>query len=461
VLLDDGWEGVNEKKELLTTFEPDPEKFPHGLEWLVEKVTVDYHVPYFLIWQTMEGYWKGIDSLSPAMAGYKTYRTDGRLNRPINMPRYEELIHSRFNTPSPEALQDFYDDYHAFLATSGVDGVKVDNQSALEYMTYNLGPIAEVTGSYIWALENSVEHYFGPSSIINCMSMVPEAFFQYRKSAITRTSTDFFPDSAESWGPHLAINAYNSFIWGQVIQPDWDMTKSVHPWAAYHAAARALSGGPVYLSDEPGKHDPELIRCLALADGHILRCPGPPLPTEDILLRDPQTENVLLKIFNRNRAGLFVLAAFNCRYRKSGETAIADTLSVRSVRGTSRDSLYAVFGYGDSVPHVRRWEESWPVRLSQGEFRIYTVAAIDKGIAPLGHLGMYNGGGIFEACGWRKNNMYAAKLVSGGEIGFYCEREPLRVEAEKSEVKFDYNPERKLLVARLGQIEPFELRIFF
>ncbi len=59
VLLDDGWESVNRNRRLLASFEPDEKKFPHGLKWLVEKVTRDYGIPYFLIWHTLEGYWSG------------------------------------------------------------------------------------------------------------------------------------------------------------------------------------------------------------------------------------------------------------------------------------------------------------------------------------------------------------------------------------------------------------------
>lgn len=31
------------------------------------------------------------------------------------------------------------------------------------------------------------------------------------------------------------------------MQPDWDMFQSLHPAAEYHASARAISGGPIYV----------------------------------------------------------------------------------------------------------------------------------------------------------------------------------------------------------------------
>lgn len=37
------------------------------------------------------------------------------------------------------------------------------------------------------------------------------------------------------------------------------MFQTSHPYASFHAAARAVSGGPIYITDKPGEHDIELI----------------------------------------------------------------------------------------------------------------------------------------------------------------------------------------------------------
>ena len=50
------------------------------------------------------------------------------------------------------------------------------------------------------------------------------------------------------------------------------MFTSAHPSASLHAAARAVGGVPVYVSDKPGQHDPSLLRRLVLPDGGVLRC---------------------------------------------------------------------------------------------------------------------------------------------------------------------------------------------
>jgi raffinose synthase len=64
------------------------------------------------------------------------------------------------------------------------------------------------------------------------------------------------------------------------------MFHSKHPFAAMHAAARAVSGGPVYVSDAPGRSDGALLRRLVLPDGGVLRARAPARPTADCLFHD-------------------------------------------------------------------------------------------------------------------------------------------------------------------------------
>ena len=64
------------------------------------------------------------------------------------------------------------------------------------------------------------------------------------------------------------------------------MFHSNHESAGLHAAARAIGGCPVYVSDKPGDHDPELLRKLVLPTGEVLRAQNPGRPTKDCLFAD-------------------------------------------------------------------------------------------------------------------------------------------------------------------------------
>lgn len=109
---------------------------------------------------------------------------------------------------------------------------------------------------------------------------------------MVRASDDFFPRDPVTHTIHIAAVAYNSVFLGEFMQPDWDMFHSDHPAAHYHASARAISGGPIYVSDAPGNHDFHLLRKLVLPDGSILRPRLPGRPTLDCLFNDPTRDGI-------------------------------------------------------------------------------------------------------------------------------------------------------------------------
>lgn len=78
---------------------------------------------------------------------------------------------------------------------------------------------------------------------------------------LVRNSDDFFPEVAASHPWHIFCNAHNSLLTQHLnVLPDWDMFQTSHEWAGFHAAARCVSGGPIYFTDYPGKHNIKLIR---------------------------------------------------------------------------------------------------------------------------------------------------------------------------------------------------------
>ena len=128
---------------------------------------------------------------------------------------------------------------------------------------------------------------------------------------MARASEDFFPTKPESHTVHLVNVAYNSLFIGEICLPDWDMFHSNHESAGLHAAARAIGGCPVYVSDKPGNHDPELLRKLVLPTGEVLRAQKPGRPTKDCLFVDVTSDKTsALKIWNENKFG-GVVGAFN------------------------------------------------------------------------------------------------------------------------------------------------------
>lgn len=107
--------------------------------------------------------------------------------------------------------------------------------------------------------------------------------------------------------------AYNSFWMGNFIHPDWDMFQSTHPCAEFHAASRAISGGPIYISDTVGNHNFPLLKQFVLPDGSILRCQYYALPTKDCLFEDPLHDGkTMLKIWNLNKVVIIQGSFYKC-----------------------------------------------------------------------------------------------------------------------------------------------------
>eukprot|EP00966_Prymnesium_polylepis_P007480 171955-Prymnesium_polylepis.1 len=122
-------------------------------------------------------------------------------------------------------------------------------------------------------MEASVAAHFG-TACINCMCHSMENLYNYAHTAVARASDDFYPMRPDSHTCHIVNVAYNSLFVGEICLPDWDMFHSLHEVAALHAAARAIGGCPVYVSDAPGQHDVQLLRRLVLPDGSVLRAAG-------------------------------------------------------------------------------------------------------------------------------------------------------------------------------------------
>lgn len=82
---------------------------------------------------------------------------------------------------------------------------------------------------------------------------------------VIRNSDDFFPNIPSSHMWHIFANSYNNLYTSHLnALPDWDMFQSSLPdYGSLHAAARCISGGPIYITDTPGQHDVALIQQMS------------------------------------------------------------------------------------------------------------------------------------------------------------------------------------------------------
>ncbi|XP_022642894.1 probable galactinol--sucrose galactosyltransferase 2 isoform X2 [Vigna radiata var. radiata] len=115
-----------------------------------------------------------------------------------------------------------------------------------------------------------------PVSLKDFVSEIKSTFgLNSKQSAITRASDDYYPKNTTTQSLHIAAVAFNSIFLGEIVVPDWDMFYSLHDAAEFHAAARAVGGCGVYVSDKPGQHDFNVLKKLVLPDGSVLRARYP------------------------------------------------------------------------------------------------------------------------------------------------------------------------------------------
>ncbi|XP_042435832.1 stachyose synthase-like [Zingiber officinale] len=275
------------------------------------------------VWQALCGAWGGVrpgsthldaklvpGKLSPGLAG-----TMGDL-------AVDKILEGGIGLVNPAQAGELYDSMHSYLAGAGVTGVKVDVIHTLEYVSEEYGGRVELAKAYYDGLSKSISKNFNGTGIISSMQQCNDFFFLGTWQVnMGRTGDDFWFEDPNGdpmgvyWlqGAHMINNSFNSLWMGQFMQPDWDMFQSDHACGEFHAAARAICGGPVYVSDAVGSHDFDLIRKLVFNDGTIPKCVHYALPTRDCLFANPLfDEKTALKIWNLNKFG-GVIGAFNCQ----------------------------------------------------------------------------------------------------------------------------------------------------
>ncbi|XP_042499314.1 probable galactinol--sucrose galactosyltransferase 6 isoform X2 [Macadamia integrifolia] len=499
VIIDDGWQSVggdpqhdeNKSQPLqrLTGIKENT-KFQNkddptvGIKSIVNIAKHKYGLKYVYVWHAITGYWGGV---RPGVEGMEEYGS--KMQYPAVSPgvlsnepgwKTDILAVQGLGLVNPKNVYKFYNELHGYLASAGIDGVKVDVQCILETLGACLGGRVELTRQYHQALDASISRNFPDNGIIACMSHNTDALYNSKQTAVVRASDDFYPRDPVSHTIHIAAVAYNSVFLGEFMVPDWDMFHSQHPAADYHGSARSISGGPVYVSDRPGNHNFELLKKLVLPDGSILRARLPGRPTKDCLFSDPARDGVsLLKIWNMNKY-TGVIGVYNCQgaawssvekktiFHPTGTDALTGYVRGRDVHLIAEASTDTNWN-GDCVVYCHRdgdlvtlpYNASMPVTLKVLEHEIFTVspvkvmAAGEVRFAPLGLIDMFNGGGAIEGLRYEvkgEGNMVLMEVKGCGRFGCYSSVKPRSCSVGSSIVDFSYDSSNGLLSLNLDYL---------
>lgn len=259
LIIDDNWQsldrfGSSQSRHGWAKFEADKNAFPDGLQGLVRQIrSLHPGIQQILVWHALMGYWGGI---SPDGAIAKTYQT-ARV-------KCQSDDNTELTVVAKGDVARLYEDFYKFLADSGITGVKTDVQIMVDSLT-DAPDRRDLMSTYLDEWMKASQKHFGAQTI-SCMSQFPHALFfsqlpWNRREFVVRNSDDYYPDRQNSHTWHVWVNAHNA-IFTQFLNviPDWDMFQTVHEYAEFHAAARCVSGGPVWITDVPGEHDISVLK---------------------------------------------------------------------------------------------------------------------------------------------------------------------------------------------------------
>lgn len=168
-------------------------------------------------------------------------------------------------------LRAYYTDYFTSLHAAGVDFVKVDDQSKIDWFVRQEvgdeeedGAQAESVGALRQAMlhemRTAAARVFGSERdvVIHCMAGTPRVFggdlavvgAPIGARSVIRNSDDYFPEQDDSHRWHIAINATNTVLSRALeFEPDFDMAQGSHPYAGMQLPLRAFSSARIHATD--------------------------------------------------------------------------------------------------------------------------------------------------------------------------------------------------------------------
>ncbi|MFC7338857.1 Sip1-related alpha-galactosidase [Haloferula chungangensis] len=308
VMVDDGY--FTEMGRKLVSLDPLPKKFPNG--WgPVTDLKNENGIKWIGIWRNMLGYMEGI-SPDHKMDDLRDDLVPGMVTTPKSLVKGAYLVPAE----TPEAAKALHDMMARDAVENGFDFTKVDFQTKAFDLYGGMGNAARASQYHNAALEEACKANGLP--LLNCISQPNINSLQFSHSALTRSS----PDYNQADKDKNKCNTYQSFanhLWlSQTVWGDLDMFHShderdVHPMAI----ARAISGGPVYISDEPSKIDADVLIPFAYVNGKLLRTSAPATLLPESFFIHPFRNDEVFRVVAPLEDGVAAIALFN--FSESGK----------------------------------------------------------------------------------------------------------------------------------------------
>ena len=205
---------------------------------------------------------------------------------------------------TPEAMEKYWEYLTSFGLKDGISFVKIDflkdpllMNGGLWGSTQRQENAVNSATMFKIAMEESLDKY--DLGLMNCNGNNWPMPFYAKYSNSTRCSEDYHKNEFESALLHT-YNSYTTILYlGHIYWGDHDMYHSSDELAGeLMAVSKAMSGGPIYISDKPQDAVPANITPLCYRDGSLPRPLAPAVMSEDSLFYDLYSfNNSLFKVF--------------------------------------------------------------------------------------------------------------------------------------------------------------------
>lgn len=300
VMVDDGY--LDAKNSKLLSFGVNKKKFANGWKPIME-LKNEEKIKWVGIWRNFGGYMGGVSN-DHTMSDLKPYLS----------PTVKKG--SLLPNGTKQASKAFYDKMVSDTKDNGFDFIKVDfHTRTFDLYKGTTDPVGAMRHNNE-ALENATHDMNLP--LLNCIAQPNINSLQTKYSALTRSS----PDYNQADKDKNKSNTYQSFanhLWmGQTVWGDLDMfhthdARDVKPMTI----ARAIAGGPVYISDEPSKIKPEVLLPFAYEDGKLLRTSAPATLLPESFFIHPFRDEQVFRVIAPMQDGVAAIALFN--FTESGK----------------------------------------------------------------------------------------------------------------------------------------------
>jgi len=276
------------------------------------------------------------------------------------------------------------------------------------------------------AVYRSVDKHFGGAAI-NCMNMTADAYLNFGNTPVARAVEDYFPASKGKTynleegnaAAHVLQAVYNSLYFGQMVIPDFDMFESHHPDAVFHALARTLNNGPIYLTDTPGKQNFDILRRITFTDGKSIRATTPLLPTDDCLFQ-VQAPRLFKTYSFAGSTGLLVL------FNAADAEVVSGSFRPAGVSGI-RGERFALFDYFSGKVTLAGRNQTFPAQLPRMGYQLHYVVPVKRDFAAFGLTNKYNAPATIVGEAWTGKKQVRVDLYESGTFRAYAATAPKRV----------------------------------